>query len=111
MNVQWCVFLITLPVLGGCVASGQHRSDGNAGVFYHYQCDDTQAFDVSYPSEQSAVLRLLDHNDSLIQVAAGSGAKYILDDDSTLSNPVTLYTKGDAARLDVHGVVYTNCSR
>jgi membrane-bound inhibitor of C-type lysozyme len=46
----------------------------------------------------------------MIQVPSGSGTKYILHDGTAeIQNPVTLYTKGKEARLELSHLVYKNC--
>ncbi|EEX42933.1 MliC family protein [Vibrio furnissii] len=112
MLVRLTFLLLGLSaLLTGCSSSSDRANDDTYGAFFHYQCDDAASFDVAYAAKQSAMLRLSDHSYRLMEVAAGSGTKYILDDHSTEANPITLFTKGDAARLEANGVIYKNCWR
>ncbi|ELL4669101.1 MliC family protein [Vibrio fluvialis] len=111
MNVRFVCVMSAMALLAGCSSSDEHGRDDSYSVFFHYQCDGPSSFDVSYSTGQRAILRLSDHSYRLIQVAAGSGTKYILDDHSTQANPITLFTKGDAARLEANGVIFKNCWR
>lgn len=78
--------------------------------FKHYLCDDDKQFDVAYLTPETAVLRTSESLYRLIRITSGSGSKYILDDHtSAVVNPVTLFTKGDDARLEVKGIIYKTC--
>lgn len=98
--------------LVGCSKSAALDNTVPDNQFVTYQCESDVSFEVAYLDNEKAVLRLPDNEYRLIQIAAGSGTKYILDDGtSEVVNSVTLRTKGDNARLELDRVVYKNCRK
>ncbi|QFT10575.1 MliC family protein [Vibrio sp. THAF190c] len=109
MKRQFTVCAFTLAALMGCSQSAVVEKDISSGEYMTYQCESERTFDVAYGDEQ-AVLRLPDNQYRLKQVVAASGTKYILDDGTTeLMNGITLFTKGEHARLELGRVIYRNC--
>ncbi|WP_135456026.1 MliC family protein [Vibrio echinoideorum] len=100
--------------LVGCSKSAAPETESatSDNQFVTYQCESDVSFEVAYLDNEKAVLRLPNNEYRLIQIAAGSGTKYILDDGtSEVVNSVTLRTKGDNARLELDRVVYKNCRK
>ncbi len=109
--VAFCLMALSLTALTACSSStevdGLKVKDSD---FQHYVCDDEKQFDVAYVSSENAVLRTSESMYRLVSIPTGSGAKYILDDHtSVVVNPVTLFTKGNDARLEVKGIIYKTC--
>ncbi|MCZ4294490.1 MliC family protein [Vibrio sinaloensis] len=98
-------------VLTACSYNAVERDSAYQGDFEFYQCSADKTFKVAFmPNQPLALLRLPEHDYRLVQVPSGSGTKYILDDGTAQTlNPVTLYTKGSEARLELGRVVYKNC--
>jgi len=110
MNRNILLVIFCLAAITAC--STTTEVDGlkvNESEFKHYVCDDEKRFDVAFISSETAVLRTSESVYRLISIASGSGSKYILDDHTTSSNPVTLFTKGEDARLEVKGIIYKTC--
>ncbi|MGY3568986.1 MliC family protein [Vibrio paucivorans] len=108
---KYPLILFAVGLLAGCTQSAVNGDTLNDSQFMHYQCGADKSFDVAYLTEsEEAVLRLPDNEYRLVQVRAGSGTKYILNDGTAeLMNPVTLRTKGKEARLELGRVIYKNC--
>lgn len=98
-------------MLVGCADERVVREEVFQGEFLFYQCESQYTFQVAYmPNTPAALLRTEQGDFRLMQVASGSGTKYILDDQTTEKpNPITLYTKGNQARLEVGRQVHKNC--
>ncbi|RTZ16149.1 hypothetical protein EJ063_10250 [Vibrio aquaticus] len=111
MKYRSLAMVVVAATLMGCSYSAVEPKSEYMGDFKHYSCQDNKSFKVAYmPNEPKALLRLPEHDYRLAQVRSGSGAKYILDDGTSESlNPVTLFTKGNEARLELGRVVYKNC--
>jgi|GEM_PF-1045494 len=105
--------LIALVGVGliGCSFNAVEPKSAYQGEFKNYACQDDKSFKVAYmPNEPKALLRLPENDYRLARVRSGSGVKYILDDGTSETlNPVTLFTKGNQARLELGRVVYKNC--
>ncbi|MCZ4374201.1 MliC family protein [Vibrio diazotrophicus] len=105
--------LVALPLTALTACSSSTEVDGlkvRDSDFQHYLCDDEKQFDVAYVSAENAVLKTSESLYRLVRIPSGSGEKYILDDHtSAVVNPVTLFTKGDDARLEVKGIIYKTC--
>ncbi|MFM2590712.1 MliC family protein [Vibrio sp. TBV020] len=97
--------------LVGCSYSAVEEKSAYQGEFKNYACQDDKSFKVAYmPNEPKALLRLPENDYRLARVRSGSGSKYILDDGTSETiNPVTLFTKGNEARLELGRVIYKNC--
>ncbi|MGF1743741.1 MliC family protein [Vibrio minamisatsumaniensis] len=98
--------------LVGCSNSAAPDNAVSDNQVVTYQCEADVSYEVTYLDNEKAVLSLFDNEYHLIQVPAGSGTKYILDDDTSKEaegRNVTLRTKGDHARLVVDRNVYKNC--
>ncbi len=111
MNKCYLVVAFCLIAITACSSSvevdGLEVKDSE---FQHYVCDDEKQFDVAFVSSENAVLKTSENYYRLIRIPTGSGAKYILDDHTAVVlNPVTLFTKGDSARLEVKGIIYKTC--
>ncbi|WP_260261129.1 MliC family protein [Vibrio intestinalis] len=105
--------LLSSAFLFAC-SSGQSQDDMakvNSEELYHYQCDSDLTFDVAYLiEEQGALLRIDQADFALVQVPSGSGTRYSLPQNSQSNiQPVTLYTKGEYARLELGREIYKNC--
>ncbi|WP_255199256.1 MliC family protein [Vibrio sp. JPW-9-11-11] len=98
-------------MLLGCADDSVVREKVFQGDFLLYQCESQQTFQVAFmPNTPAALLRTEQGDYRLMQVRSGSGSKYILDDKTTETpNPITLYTKGQQARLEVGRMTYKNC--
>lgn len=111
--MKFRLLLTTIIGLGltACSYNAVERDSAYQGDFTFYQCSADKTFKVAFmPNEPLALLRLPEHDYRLVQVPSGSGTKYILDDGTAQTlNPVTLYTKGKEARLELGRVVYKNC--
>ncbi len=111
MNKYYLVVAFCLMAITAC--SSSIEVDGlevKQSDFEHYRCDDAKQFDVAFVSAENAVLKTSESYYRLVRIPSGSGAKYILDDHTALVlNPVTLFTKGDDARLEVKGIIYKTC--
>lgn len=111
MNKYYLVVAFCLMAITAC--SSSIEVDGlevKQSDFEHYRCDDAKQFDVAFVSAENAVLKTSESYYRLVRIPSGSGAKYILDDHTALvRNPVTLFTKGDDARLEVKGIIYKTC--
>ncbi|EGU44815.1 hypothetical protein VII00023_11474 [Vibrio ichthyoenteri ATCC 700023] len=97
-------------LLAGC-ASSDNQTSANDSNQYQYDCDNQQQFSVTYLiEERGALVRVQDIDYALVQAPAGSGTRYILPNNA-LSEvmPVTLYTRGENARLEYGREVYQNC--
>lgn len=108
--VKLGILATTVLVLAGCAGSDSQTSSDDPNQ-YQYDCDNQHQFSVTYLIEdQAALVRVLDIDYALVQAPAGSGTRYILPE-NTLSEvmPVTLYTRGDNARLEYGREVYQNC--
>ncbi|WP_428774313.1 MliC family protein [Vibrio sp.] len=79
---------------------------------YSYQCEGGQAFSVRYYTGlETATLTMGSRQYSLVQVASGSGSRYILGDKAAQErNPLILHTKGNMARLSVGETIYKYCT-
>ncbi len=110
MKYRMLLLIAASITLFGCSQSALESTDFT-GEFTQYQCDSAKAFQVGYmPSQNKALLLLSETRYRLIQVPSGSGTKYILDDGPAEKiNPVTLFTKGADARLELGRVIYKNC--
>ncbi|MGF1754840.1 MliC family protein [Vibrio makurazakiensis] len=109
MKSLFIASLCTIALVG-CSKSAAPEGVVPDDQFVTYQCESNASFDVAFLEGEKAVLRLPKHEYRLVQVAAGSGVKYILDDGTAeLLNNVTLRTKGENARLELGRVVYKNC--
>lgn len=112
MNRLSIVIAFCLMVITAC--SSSIEVDGvevKESDFKHYRCDDEKQFDVAYLTSETAVLRTSESLYRLVRITSGSGSKYILDDHtSAVVNPVTLFTKGNDARLELKGSIYKTCS-
>jgi len=112
MNKISVVIAFCLMVITACSATT--KVDGvevKESDFKHYRCDDEKQFDVAFLAPETAVLRTSESLYRLVRITSGSGEKYILDDNtSAVVNPVTLFTKGEDARLEVKGIIYKTCS-
>lgn len=97
--------------LMGCSFSAVESQSDYQGEFTTYSCQENKSFKVAFmPNEPKALLRLPENDYRLARVRSGSGAKYILDDGTSETiNPVTLFTKGKEARLELGRVIYKNC--
>lgn len=104
MNLKF--FSITVFVLlgSGCAGSKDNTD------FLNYRCESGEQFEVAYfPGKESATLRMAGESYSLIQVPSGSGIRYILDGKTEANKAMTLYSKGDEARLEFGQSIYKNC--
>lgn len=99
------VFLSATLILAGC---SQTSTGSDALLLQHYQCAAGGSFDVSYPDQQSALLRIDGKQYTLLQVPAASGVKYQLDDKNDTQS-VVLHTKGDEATLEMSSAFYKAC--
>ncbi|MBW3694323.1 hypothetical protein EK599_01355 [Vibrio sp. T187] len=110
MKMTWLFASLGSLLVMGCSQSASVGDSIPDGKFTRYQCESNSSFEVAYLNDGKAVLRLPQHEYRLVQVAAGSGTKYILDDGTAeLLNSVTLHTKGEKARLELGRVIYKNC--
>ncbi len=111
MNRYYLVVAFCLIGIAAC--SGTTEVDGlkvKKSDFKHYVCDDNRQFYAAFPSQEAAVLKTSERSYRLVRIVSGSGSKYILDDETaSVTNPVTLYTKGKDARLEVNGIIYKTC--
>lgn len=109
--------LITLPVimLAGCAQSDSTMENDSQAMesTYQYQCMSGESFTVEYLTEDdTAILRIHDEEHSLKQIPSGSGVKYVSEDnmDASMSDmKITLFTKGQEARLELGRNIYKNC--
>lgn len=109
MKRQYTVCIFTLAALMGCSQSEVVEKDISSGEYMTYQCESDQTFDVAYGDGQ-AVLRLPDNQYRLKHVVSASGAKYISDAETTEQmDAITLFTKGEHARLELGRTIYRNC--
>jgi membrane-bound inhibitor of C-type lysozyme len=109
MKRQFTVGAMVLATLVGCSQSAVVEQDLSIGEYITYQCESERTFDIAY-GDQKALLRLPDNQYRLKQVVSASGTKYILDDGTAeLMNGITLFTKGEHARLELGRVIYRNC--
>tara|TARA_Y100001960_G_scaffold201774_1_gene210881 strand:- start:1840 stop:2184 length:345 start_codon:yes stop_codon:yes gene_type:complete len=110
MKKRTLIFSALLSLMG-CTQSAIESPNSFKGEWKTYLCESGKSFQVGYMSKQDkALLRLPKHDYRLIQMPSGSGTKYILDDGTAEKlNPVTLYTKGEEARLELGRVIYKNC--
>ncbi len=112
MNKFSIVIALCLAAITGC--SSTTEVDGievKESDFKHYYCDEEKQFDVAYLTSETVVLRTSESLYHLVRIASGSGAKYILNDQTSAGvNPVTLFTKGNDARLELKGAIYKTCS-
>lgn len=104
------VFITSAVLLAGCSSSNDAMTSSDSNS-YHYQCSEDKQFSADYLiEEQGALVRVGDVDYALIQVPSGSGTRYILPNNAqTEVKPVTLYTKGDYARLELGREIYKNC--
>ncbi|MCK6265311.1 MliC family protein [Vibrio sp. ZSDE26] len=105
-------FLLALGLsLMGCSQSSVNEMKIDESLYHTYRCQSDMSFDVAYiPDSEIAVLRVEEMEYALIQIRSGSGTRYILNDGTAeVTNPVTLRTKGDEARLEYNQQVYKNC--
>lgn len=104
------ISMFSLMAALGCAGSSSHEGLSE-GRFYHYHCDQNETFSAAYyPQQRSAVLQVANEEFQMKQVIMGSGTRYILDDGTAeIGNPVTLYTKGYEARLELDREIYKNC--
>ncbi|EGU40048.1 MliC family protein [Vibrio scophthalmi] len=108
--VKLGILATTVLVLAGCASSDSQTSSNDPNQ-YQYDCDNQHQFSVTYLiEEQGALVRVQEMDYALIQAPAGSGLRYMLPDNA-LSEvmPVTLYARGDNARLEYGREVYQNC--
>lgn len=104
MNSKLLIVGALASFVVGC-APTPHKTE-----YLTYHCEAEKSFEVAYfPEKESAILRVSGQPYPLIQVPSGSGARYILDDKTTAENAITLYTKGNEARLELEQSVYKNC--
>lgn len=105
MNSKFLTITMMSAALVGCAGSSDNVN------FLQYQCEMGKSFAVAYfPEQERATLRLSGQEFPMIQMPSGSGARYILDDgNAETQNPLTLYTKGNDARLEYERVIYKYC--
>lgn len=108
--VKLGILATTVLVLAGCAGSDAQTSTNNSNQ-YQYECDNQHQFSVAYLiEEQGALLRVQDMDYALVQAPAGSGTRYILPENMlSEAMPVTLYTRGENARLEYGRDIYQNC--
>ncbi|MDC5807535.1 MliC family protein [Vibrio europaeus] len=106
------LFAVALGLsVSACSFTSMERENHYQGDFLFYQCSGGETFKLALmPNDYTALLRLPKKDYRMIQVPSGSGTKYILHDGTAeIQNPVTLYTKGKEARLELGHLVYKNC--
>ncbi len=113
MYRNYIMVAFCLTVITACSSSTTQVIEGlevEESDFQHYRCDDDKQFDVAYVSSRHAILKTSESYYRLATVPSGSGSKYILDDrTAAVENPITLFTKGSNARLEVKGLIYRTC--
>jgi membrane-bound inhibitor of C-type lysozyme len=111
MTHRFILSSVIIAALAGCTHSAIQTEEVASADFIKYECESDRSFEVAYLVEQeAAILRLPKHDYRMIQIPSGSGTKYILDDGTAEKvNPMTLYTKGEGARLELGRVIYKNC--
>lgn len=77
--------------------------------YYQYQCDDEKLFAADFSQPGVAYLRFNGQYFELTQVQAGSGVRYILNQNASKDIDINLHTKGSKALLEVDGTVLSNC--
>ncbi len=108
---HWLLVAALTASLSACSSNKPVRNTVYQGDFIAYQCSSGGAFQLALmPNEDKALLRLPEGDYRMVRVPSGSGTKYILDDGTAkVQNPVTLYTKGNEARLEVGITIYKDC--
>lgn len=111
MKYSWLRIALMSGVLTACSTISTETENRYQGDFTYYQCSGGDTFKLALmPNDYTALLRLPKKDYRMIQVPSGSGTKYILHDGTAETpNPVTLYTKGNEARLELGVEVYKNC--
>ncbi|MFA0414758.1 MliC family protein [Vibrio renipiscarius] len=101
----------TMLLMVGCAGNGDTQTSDSGSHQYQYSCDEGMQFAATYLiAEQGAQIRVEEVDYSLVQAPAGSGTRYVLPESATSEIfPVTLYTKGPYARLELGRNVYKNC--
>lgn len=104
------IVITSAVLLAGCSSSNDAMTNNDPNSD-HYQCSEDKQFSVDYLiEEQGALVRVDDVDYALIQVPSGSGTRYILPENAqTEVKAVSLYTKGNSARLELGREIYKNC--
>ncbi|MFB9133471.1 MliC family protein [Vibrio olivae] len=94
--------------LTACSSFEQHTYDAPL----IYRCESGERFSVGYaPDGHIAELGLSEKVYPLKRIRSGSGARYILANDTPDTyHPIMLFTKGNEARLEFKGTIFKNCA-